>query len=185
MTWSFLIATGVEYKRYFERERFGQLKENYFTLPKACLIPPRGTSLLYGITHQDTVDPEETCQGPHITQYQISFETGSTVNTENVSTSVCTAGRCSYTFEPPSNPPSSYDNVSVAAENVVGVGDARTCTSQTISESLVLCMGIYINLLVEKFYIAVDLVGKYALDTSTVTFCSFSINSYSITSMQI
>ena len=100
----------------------------------ACLIPPRGTSLLYGITHQGTVDPEETCQGPHITQYQISFQTGSTVNTKNVSTSGCTAGRCSYTFEPPSNPPSSYDSVSVAAENVVGVGAARTCTTQTISE---------------------------------------------------
>ena len=46
----------------------------------------------------------------------------------------CTVGRCSYTFEPPSNPPSSYDSVSVAAENVVGVGAARTCTTQPISE---------------------------------------------------
>ena len=85
-------------------------------------------------TMQDAVDPEETCQGPHITQYQISFETGSTVITDNVSTSGCTDGRCSHTFEPPSNPPSSYDSVSVAAENVVGVGAARTCTTQTISK---------------------------------------------------
>ena len=37
-------------------------------------------------------------------------------------------------FVPPSNPPSSYDHVSVAAENIVGVGAARTCTAQTISE---------------------------------------------------
>ena len=66
-----------------------------------------------------------------ITQYQISFQT---VATENVNITRCTAGRCSHTFEPSSNPPSSYDSVSVAAENVVGVGAARTCTTQTISE---------------------------------------------------
>ena len=58
-------------------------------------------------------------------------------NTENVTSTECTAGRCSYTFEPSSNPPSSYDSVSVAAENVVGVGAARTCTTQAISESTV------------------------------------------------
>ena len=56
--------------------------------------------------------------------------------TENVSITNCTAGRCSHTFEPPSNPPSSYDSVSVAAENVVGVGAAKTCTTQTISEAI-------------------------------------------------
>ena len=74
------------------------------------------------------------CQGPggNVTQYQISFQSSN--NTENVNIARCTAGRCSYTFEPPSNPPSSYDSVSVAAENVVGVGAARTCTSQAISE---------------------------------------------------
>ena len=70
----------------------------------------------------------------NITQYQISFQTESLVATENVNIAECTAGRCSYTFEPPSNPPSSYDSVSVAAENVVGVGAARACTTQTISE---------------------------------------------------
>ena len=73
----------------------------------------------------------------NITQYQISFQTGSVVNTENVNITRCTARRCSHTFEPPSNPPSSYDSVSVAAENVVGVGAARTCTTQPISELLV------------------------------------------------
>ena len=66
-----------------------------------------------------------------ITQYQISFQTGSVVVTDIAR---CTAGRCSHTFEPPSNPPSSYDSVSVAAENVVGVGAARNCTTQPISE---------------------------------------------------
>ena len=55
--------------------------------------------------------------------------------TENVNTASCTSGRCSHTFELPSNPPSSYDSVSVAAENVLGVGAARTCTTQPISES--------------------------------------------------
>ena len=44
------------------------------------------------------------------------------------------AGKSSHTFEPPSNPPSSYDSVSVAAVNVVGVGAARTCTTQDISK---------------------------------------------------
>ena len=52
----------------------------------------------------------------------------------NMSASMCMNGRCSHTFEPPSNPPSGYDSVSVATENVVGVGVARKCTTQTISE---------------------------------------------------
>ena len=88
---------------------------------------------------QDPVDPGEACPGESgdITRYQISFQTGSFVATENVNITECTAERCSYTFEPPSNPPSSYDSVSVAAENVVGVGAARTCTAQTISESFI------------------------------------------------
>ena len=70
------------------------------------------------------------------TQYQISFQTGSSVVTENVNIARCTAGSCGHTFEPPSNPSSNYDSVSVAAENVVGVGAARTCTTQPISELL-------------------------------------------------
>ena len=85
---------------------------------------------------QDPVDPAEACPGPSgsITQYQISFQTGSAVDTENVNIARCTAGRCSHTFEPLSNPPSSYDSVSVAAENVVGVGAAKICPTQPISE---------------------------------------------------
>ena len=77
------------------------------------------------------MDPEPTCPGPsrNITQYQITFQT-----TENVNIDRCIDGRCSHTFEPPSNPPSSYDSVSVTAVNVVGVGAARNCTSQPISE---------------------------------------------------
>ena len=54
--------------------------------------------------------------------------------TENVNIALCRAGTCSHTFVLPSNPPSSYDSVSVAAENVVGVGAARTCTAQPIGE---------------------------------------------------
>ena len=82
------------------------------------------------------MDPGEACPGPtgDITQYQISFQSGSVVDTENVNTARCTAGRCSHTFEPPSNPPSSYDNVSVAAENVVGIGAARNLITQPISK---------------------------------------------------
>ena len=85
---------------------------------------------------QDPVDPGEECPGPNgnITRYLISFQNGSFVATENVNIAGCTAGKCSHTFEPPSNPPSSYDSVSVVAENVVGVGTPRTCTAQNISE---------------------------------------------------
>ena len=54
----------------------------------------------------------------------------------NMDVSMCMNGRCSHTFEPPSNPPPSYYSVSVAAENVVGVGAARNCTAQTVSELL-------------------------------------------------
>ena len=79
------------------------------------------------------MDPGEACPGPSgdITQYQISFQTRFF---ENVNITRCTAGRCSHAFKPASNPSSSYDSVSVAAENVVGVGAARKCTTQPISE---------------------------------------------------
>ena len=53
---------------------------------------------------------------------------------------MCKARTCNYTFEPPSDPPSSYDRVSVAAENVVGVGAARNLTTQPISELSVIIM---------------------------------------------
>jgi len=94
------------------------------------------------------VDPGEACPGPtgDITQYQISLHTGSVMATENVNIARCTAGRCSHTFELPSNPPSSYDSVSVAAENVVGVGAARTCTTQTISECCYYIFSLVIRL---------------------------------------
>ena len=74
-----------------------------------------------------------------ITQYQIRLHTGSFVDALIVNITACTAGRCSHTFEPPFNSSSSYGTyrVSVAAENVVGVGPARTCI-QAISE-LVSC----------------------------------------------
>ena len=55
--------------------------------------------------------------------------------TVNVNVTACTAGNCSHTFNLSSDSvPSSYDSVSVAAENVVGVGATRTCPTQPISE---------------------------------------------------
>ena len=80
------------------------------------------------------MDPAEACPGPsgNVTQYQISFQTGPFV--KNIAVYECKGVKCSHTFEPPPNLPSSYDSVSVAAENVVGVGAARLCTTQTISE---------------------------------------------------
>jgi len=92
---------------------------------------------------QDPVDPGRACSDPseNITEYQINIqsEAGSSVYSESVNASMCIAGRCSHTFEPASNRlngrlPSSYDSVSVVAENVVGFGIARTCTAQHISE---------------------------------------------------
>ena len=85
--------------------------------------------LLYSL--QDPVDP---CPGEtgNITKYQISFGTKHTVDTQNVNTARCTNGRCSNTFVPPSSLP--YYSVSASAENVVGVGAARTCTTQDISK---------------------------------------------------
>ena len=87
---------------------------------------------------QDPVDPGEACPGPSgdIARYQINFQTGSVVATEIMNSTECIVGICEYTYRPASNGSvcSSYDNVSVAAENVMGVGAARTCTTQTISE---------------------------------------------------
>ena len=80
------------------------------------------------------MDPGEACPTGDITRYQINFQTGSVVVTESVDVAECTAGRCSHTFEPSSNPPSSYDSVSVAAENVVGIGPEGNLTTQPISE---------------------------------------------------
>ena len=82
---------------------------------------------------QNPVDPCPGVSG-NITQYQISYQTESVVVTESVNTAECTAWSCSHSLELPSNPPSSYGNISVAAENVVGLGAARTCSTQTISE---------------------------------------------------
>ena len=78
----------------------------------------------------------ETCQGPRgvITQYQTRFQIGSYVDVVNVNSTRCTAGRCSHTFDPPSNLSSCYGRVLVAAENVVGMGVERICTTHIISE---------------------------------------------------
>ena len=67
--------------------------------------------------------------------YQITFQVGSFEMHKNVNPTACTARKCSHTFNLWSNSvPSSYDSVSVATVNVVGVGAARICTTQSISE---------------------------------------------------
>ena len=75
----------------------------------------------------------ESCQG-RITHYQIRFQRGLFFDTKNVTITACTAGKCSHAVSIGSNGPANYDSVSVAAVNVVGVGDARLCTTQTIRE---------------------------------------------------
>ena len=56
------------------------------------------------------------------------------MSAENVNIARCTTEKCSHTFEPPKKHPSSYDSVSMAPENVTGVGPARICTVQPISK---------------------------------------------------
>ena len=61
--------------------------------------------------------------------------------TETVTVSECMDGRCNLYIVPASHLLNgsvslSYRRLAVAAENVVGVGAARTCTTQTISELL-------------------------------------------------
>ena len=84
------------------------------------------------------MDPKEACQGPRgvTRQYQIRFQIGSHEDYENVNTTACTAERCSHTYNllNVDSVPSSYDSMSVAAVNAVGVGPARICTTQSISE---------------------------------------------------
>lgn len=95
-------------------------------------------SCVWNLSLQDPIDPDpgDKCPGPsgNVTQYQIRFQTGSSSINFTVNTTMCKARTCNYTFEPPLNPPSSYDRVSVAAENVVGMGMERDLTTQPISE---------------------------------------------------
>jgi len=82
------------------------------------------------------VDQDEACQGPRgvVTQYHISFQTEFVVETENLNITRCRAGWCRHTFEPPLNHSSNYNQISVAAVNVVGMGISRACTTHPISE---------------------------------------------------
>ena len=83
------------------------------------------------------MDPQEACQGPRgrIIGYETNFQIGSSVDREKVNITACIAGTCNHSSNLLGDSvPSSYDRVSVAAENVVGVGAARNCTTQTISE---------------------------------------------------
>ena len=97
------------------------------------------------------MDSQEACQGPRgvTRQYQIRFQIGSFKVYESVNTTACRAERCSHTYNllNVDSIPSSYDSVSVAAMNVVGVGPARTCTAQTISElQFIMCSNIVFKL---------------------------------------
>ena len=99
---------------------------------------------------QTSVDSQEACQGPRgvTRQYQIRYQIGSFKVYESVNTTACRAERCSHTYNllNVDSVPSSYDSVSVAAENVVGFGAARTCTAQPISElTFIMCISIGFN----------------------------------------
>ena len=86
---------------------------------------------------QNPVDSQETCQGPREAnrQYQIRYQIGPFKVYESVNTTGCRAERCSHTYNLLNiDVPSSYDSVSVAAVNVVGMGPARLCTTQPISK---------------------------------------------------
>ena len=111
------------------------------TCPTACYVTMHYNLLWFVCLPQEPEDQLGACQGPRgrITHYRIRFQVGSTVLTDvNVNISACTAERCSNTFNlsnvPSGRIPSSYDSVSVAAINAVGMGAARACTSQSISK---------------------------------------------------
>ena len=95
---------------------------------------------------QDPFDPGEACPGPSgdITQYQISFHTGTVVYTQSMDPSECIAEICGYTYRPASNLlngsiPSNYDTVAVVAVNMVGVGAGKTCTEHSFSKLSTAC----------------------------------------------
>ena len=115
----------------------------------ACTCPFLLNQLYLEPSLQDADDPDpgEVCPGPrgNVTQYQIKFENDTSVQTFIVNSTMCRDRTCNYTFEPPSNPPSSYDRVSVVAENVVGTGDARNLTTQPISELSVIMYQCILN----------------------------------------
>ena len=72
----------------------------------------------------------------YLMRYHARSSNGPFVVAENVNKSQCNSRMCWHSFEADINRLILYDSVSVAAENVVGVGPARTCTAQTISELL-------------------------------------------------
>ena len=93
------------------------------------------------------MDTGKACPGSngYITQYKINFSPRSYLN---VNLTACTVERCGHTFNLLNdNATSRYDNVSVAAENLVGVGTAKACATLSISE----CN--YANLLKREFSI--------------------------------
>ena len=80
-----------------------------------------------------------TIPGRDIIRYKVNLQTESIVDTESIYVASCTDRRCGHTFQLPSTSengsfPLSYDSVSVAAENMAGVGAVRSCSEQTISE---------------------------------------------------
>ena len=94
--------------------------------------------VLYHLNPQNLRNPCPGVSG-NITQYQISFLAENVAITETVTVSECMDGRCNLHIVPASHllnssVPLSYRRLAVAAENVVGVGAARTCTTQTISK---------------------------------------------------
>ena len=113
------------------------------------------------ISLQDPIDPAEACPGPsgNVTHYHIGFQTGSFV--KNIAVYECKGGKCSHTFKPPSTPPSSYDKVSVAAENVMGVGAVKLCSTQIISEfvSLIIFSYCKANILIKLKIMYLDTCG--------------------------
>ena len=108
--------------------------------------PVYSESLKLSSQLQNPVDPQEGCQGPRgvTRRYQIRYQIGSFKVYENVNATTCRDERCSHMYNllTVQSEPSSYDSVSVAAENVVGFGAARTCTAQTISK-LKTCVAIH------------------------------------------
>ena len=90
------------------------------------------------------MDAGKACPGSNgdITQYKINFCPRSYVN---VNLTAGTVERCGHTFNLSNDNITSRYDVSVAAENLVGVGTAKACATLPISEFN------YANLLKRQF----------------------------------
>jgi len=95
--------------------------------------------------------------------YQISFQTGYVVDTENVNVTVAQLESPATPLSHPQILPQAMTVVSVAAENVVGVGAARTYSSVSVLTSSQCCIT----------YLLIASLPKNIVVSTSINFCEF------------